>query len=718
MAPTRFKWQFPVRRPYTTIITTIIVTAALFLVGMTFSRHSSLSDLVRPDYPALRRWMDLQSSLGNERSVLLEPPGISPGEREKFLEYRDFVQERLGEKSVAIEIPAKSRERGKTGDKTGLVFVSIDHKSVSDHEIRRRIKKMNREWLSLNENNKAEEEESGKDDEQETMVSETHESRMEGELALRHEVHSVISRWLGIAPLTLPLLALFVFLGGGGLKAVVSVMLVFGTSLGAVIATSRALGGNIDLDIAFPGVVSLFLSVFFVRRLLDSVAAARPGTKSKRVGSALFAVVGPILLSAGLIAICLAGMGGSRFSGVRRPALIAAVGVLTAAAASTTIVPGILSLWPGKWNETPSRLSKLSRWTRSAGKPLVRRPVPWLLAVFLLFLGGSVWSLRSPISHELFFSSSDIKTLFGRTEKTRPVSISLVIQAPDKNTLTSHETLQSMDLLSRKLSTHPKILGVTGFQDIIVNQTGHEGVAGETPEDTRRLNKLLAPYEPTGRLILAVECKSTGELGEIARWIETTAMKSLPDKISSHTTGALVSAGNAADELTKAYLVGLVRFVGMLLLLMIAISKDPRLGLTAITPPAATLVILGSLIAAISASVQLIMAYALILTAVWCSTDALDALLRTAQLRITPPGMTPAVTAPSLRSSLLLAPFVPVAGFCCMSPFFAPAGVLAALGIGIGSLLSAFLVPMMLNYMPEARLHGPLWEHKRKKKKR
>lgn len=683
---------------------------ALFLAGAAFRNHSSLSDLVRPDYPALRRWMDLQGSLGNERSVLLVPPDFSaPGTESVenlLVEFRDFVQQKLGSDVVAIEITAKKNKTGKkeAEGERGFVFLSFDHEHTEDHEIRNRVEKVTREWMLL------------KGDIQNGLqIAGSDQTRVEGELALRREVHSVIGRWLKIAPLTLPLLAVLVFLGGGGLKAVVSVMLVFGTSLGTIVAVSKALGGNLDLDVFFPAVVALFLSVFFVRRLLDSIAIVQPGTKNKRVGSALFAVVGPILLSAGVIAICLAGMGGSRFPGVRRPALIASVGVLAVAAASVTVVPALLSLWPGKWNKIPSRLSKLSKWTRSAGKPLVRRPVPWLLAVFLLFLAGSVWSLRSPISHKLKFSSNDFKTLLSGSRRNRLVSLSLVLQTSDRKTLTAGEALESMDALSKKLSGHPKILGVKGVHDIVTRQMEHGGP--EDTEDDRRLKKLLAPDEPIGRFILAVECSSTRELGEISGWIESTAMKSLPDKMSSHTTGALVSASNAADELTKAYLVGLVRFVGMLLLMMIALSKDPRLGLTAITPPAATIVIVGSLIAIFSASVHIIIAYALILTAVWCSTDALDALLRTAQLKMSPPGMTPAVTAPSLRSSLFLAPFVPVAGFCSMSPFFAQAGVIAAIGIGIGSILSAFLVPMMLNYMPEARLHGPLWEHKRKEKR-
>lgn len=656
------------------------------------SRKGHLSELVRRKDPEVRRWKSFQASFGRERIAIVRYPDLdsSTGPGGELARRARLVERRLGRRTVTVPI---------AGKRAAEVLVIYDPKELGDHDAARLLRR------------------AAKKSSPDERPADLH-----GEVRLRKDALSAADSWLRLAPWAAALMGLLVLVFGGGVRALVPTALSAAAGASVALACSTVLGAARRFDTLFPALTVALLSVFFVRRLLDAMESGPPAVKRERVGRGLYRAVGPILLTAGVVALALVGMGASRFPGVRRPALIAAIAALVTSLASVTSAPALLALWPGKWNRAPARASLLAGWTHRVNKVLVSNHLPLLVIIALVVGGAAVFALGSPIAHRFNLLETGEISPAGGGDVPRSGTLSLVLTGRRETDFTRSKTISTIRALEDELRGHPSITSAYGPPDL-AKTIGEGAATGSEATEMSRLrlrrprlvNSFLSPDEPKARLIITTRFTDTRQLRDLAAWVERRANRTLPVEISSHVTGGLFLASHSLDSLAKALVVGLVRFMGMLFIVVIALTKDPRLGLTA-SGPALVVICMGGGVARLAGwPINLPLAASLTLVAMWTSSDALNALLKVARLRYGPPGVSLTASATSLRSAFLLGPFLVAAGLACRSPSLAQAGLISGVGLLVGSLVSAFTVPSLLAFMPGARLHGPLWEHTRRR---
>lgn len=173
------------------------------------------------------------------------------------------------------------------------------------------------------------------------------------------------------------------------------VAVVVSHGLSAVLAATGV--GVTDLAASIATVVVFGVSTDYALLLLNRLrgtAATGPG-RAGAVAGATVAVRTPIAVSAGIIALVVMTLVISPVPGMRALGPVLAVGVVTAAFASLTLLPALLTLLPGRGRPAPQRPEGVpSRWQRLADA-VVGRPgrAAVVSAVLLsgLALGGLEW---------------------------------------------------------------------------------------------------------------------------------------------------------------------------------------------------------------------------------------------------------------------------------------------------------------------------------------
>jgi preprotein translocase subunit SecF len=706
MAPTKARWQFPVRHPLFTLTAGLTICAAAATIGIFFSQRGRLLHMMRPHDPEVRRWERFTQAFGHERNALVRYPDIDPARvshRRTLAQRGRRIEHLLAGRAVSVPLVDNSSPGG-------LLWVSHDPRQINDETAFAKLR------LAVQKTKQA----AAKNPTQAPQAV-----TLDGELVLRREARATTTAWLRYAPWILGLLGLLVLAFGGGPRAFALTTVVTAGGLSSGFALMAPLGADRRLDALLPAVTVCLLAVFFVRRLLDAVESSPKADKSSRVGGALYRAVGPILLTAGVLAMAFVGMGASRFSGVRNPSLIAALGAIATAVTAVTIAPALLVLWPGSWHRHPARASLLAGWTGRVNKVLVAHRRPLLLTLLLLLAGSGVAALHHTIGHPYDLARQRWHALWTREKPTaRTISLSLVVTAKNQQALFATETLHVFDRIEQKIRHHPAVEATYGLAALARRYVPAQGQAKQLPlarrlqrlrtSDPRWVNRFVSPHTPKTRILITARLTHTRALRKLKRWIERQSHALLPADFYAQVTGSMPVTSHTLDTLATAYIVGLVRFLGMLFILVIALTKDPRLGLTASVPALLPVVVLAALFRLTGWSMHLGLAGALIVVAMWSGLDALNALLKVARIRFSPPGVSLTASATSLRSAFLLAPFLAVATAITDSAATIQAGLSAGVGLALGSLISSFTVPSLLAFMPGARLHGPLWEHTRR----
>ncbi|MCD6497012.1 MAG: hypothetical protein J7M25_01750 [Deltaproteobacteria bacterium] len=550
-----------------------------------------------------------------------------------------------------------------------------------------------------------------------------------GELEIRHLMAGMPPTiltailWAGLVLLVMLLVT------GGGIRSLVLTIAVLWTATVVMAVLWHILFGPLTTIAVYPAIALLATAILFSKRMADTADWSESNDSKKTAKTALDRQKGPLLLISGVIAIALATMGASRFPALRRSALTAAAAIILSAAAALTVGVAILALWPPRHRRRAAQASRLSLWVGKLQQRSTNWPRAGLMIGSIILVVVIVLATRLPLNQGL-------PTKDGKRGAC-VVKLDLVISADNQLQLTSHDFALWMARLTKRITRIPGIEGAfwPGLQNHDETVAPHY-ISRQDPivrvallaraDDTATIESLATrvkraitplqsmpsrqgprPDSATGQRIAADDTNNT----------DASPRDFDPQRLSFHMTGPLVAAAHAVTRLTHAHLVALTRFLGMLFMVIIALTWDPRLGLTVVSPALVTTLLLVSVMAVTKINLDLPAQGAIGLVALWAGMDTLSNLLEAARSRRRGAPLSRHASSSSLRAAWAIGLSLLVAGVCCRTSPFLKAAILVGIGIPLAAALSAYGVPTMLAYMPGARLQGPLWEPRRRRRR-
>ncbi len=522
-------------------------------------------------------------------------------------------------------------------------------------------------------------------------------ARLCGTLPLLAKVRPTIRRWGQGALIAAALLLVMFLLTGGGLRGVVLLTVTWFLSAGLVAALWRLLHSAFDLMAILPGLALTATVTLATKRLVDAAGWSGQDSSAQAARAAYERERGPQFLIAGVAAISLLAMAASRFPGLRWPAIWAATAVLAAVLTTLFVGTAILAIWPRSFKRH-RQASLLSRWVGQVQEGAANWPRLGLWAGALLVAALAFVGLKADVAVPLEKTDHDAAA-------PCLVALDLVVTAStdmqsDKDGVVLHRLTRRIGAMSEVEAIYPneKQAG-TGKGNGIISRWHRPGP------------------DPSVHHAVLVRTKDTAQVAATAHRVTTEANRILraQPNISAHVTGPITEGARTATALSRSYILGIVRFLGMVLMLLVALTWDPRLGLTVALPAAASLVMLLAVLSLLHKPVTLPVLGGFALVSVWATMDAFSSVLEAARSRRAGASLPRHAASSSLRAALSVGVAILVgAGYCISAPF-APAALVAGAGILLAALLSAYGVPTLLAFMPGARLLGPLWEPRKRR---
>ncbi len=525
--------------------------------------------------------------------------------------------------------------------------------------------------------------------------------RICGSLPLLKRIRPRIHKWSKGALLTAAALLLAFLLTGGGLRGMIVLTVSWAIAAGVVAAAWRLLHSSLDLMAVLPGLALTATVALSTKRLVDAAGWSGLDESHRAAAAAFRRERGPQFLIAGVTALALLAMGASRFTGLRWPAIWAATAVITAVLTTLIVGTAILAVWPRSFKHH-RQASILSRWVGGVQKRAANWPRAGLWVGALMVTGLAVIGFRAKIAIPLRGDGDNLlqPCLF---------NLDLVVTRGGSD----HRDAIDRTLVS-KLLQHVQVLPEV---EAVFPVAGDLRFIASSPV----LSKWYQPAsEDSIHLSVMIGARDTAEVNAKAARIARSARKQLRGhpELSAHITGSITEGARTATALSRSYIVGIVRLLGMVFMLLVALTWDRRLGLTAALPAAVCLVVLLAVLATLRQPVTLPILGAMALVASWAVMDALSSVLEAARSRRAGASLPRHASSSSLRAALAVGLAILTGAGYCMDAPFAPAAMLAGGGIMLAAIVSAYGVPTLLAFMPGARLQGPLWEPRRSRIKK
>lgn len=346
--------------------------------------------------------------------------------------------------------------------------------------------------------------------------------------------------------------------------------------------------------------VLLALGCAYSLHLLTAATNASEGERSE----ALLAVSFPIALSGLTTSLGLLAVSFVRIDAIRDIGIFGALGVLMVLAATLTVGPAALTLWP-----LPVRQARFQRWIGDRATPAVlhfvqrhRRGVliAWLAALAGVSVGLGRLAVETDVI--LWFQSDDPIRVAYRNIRDRLSGISplnVVIEAPDASAVNTREVISAID----RLSTHLEALPAVGRSISIADPLRqlHGGFLGDPrlplPEDEASISEYLVLLESkpyvrnlitadwkAANLLLRVDDNRSGALQEVAREAERWWAANGAAGYTARTTGIMYEFARAEDAIAFGQLRGLAFAFLTVSGLLFAIFRSLRLAWIALVP--------------------------------------------------------------------------------------------------------------------------------------
>ncbi len=374
------------------------------------------------------------------------------------------------------------------------------------------------------------------------------------------------------------------------------------SALGAwiVLGAMGALGVPITITTVVLPSILLALGCAYGLHLLCAASHSSEGERF----DALQGVAFPIALSALTTSLGLLALSFVRIDAIRDIGVFGALGVLSVLAATLTVGPAALALWP-----LPARDARFQRWIRDRATPSVLEfvarhsrgvSIAWLAAMAGVCVGLARLAVETDVI--LWFRPDDPIRVAYRNIRDRLSGISplnVVIEAPADSAVTSGEVIAAID----RLSTHLESLSAVGRSISIADPLRqlHGGFTGDAslplPKDQASISQYLALLESkpyvrdlitadwrAANVLLRADDNRSGALREVAREAERWWAKHGVIGYEARVTGIMFEFARAEDAIAFGQLRGLAFAFVAVAGLLFAILRSLRLAWIALVP--------------------------------------------------------------------------------------------------------------------------------------
>ena len=336
---------------------------------------------------------------------------------------------------------------------------------------------------------------------------------------------------------------------------------------------------------------------------LHFLSAASSAGETER-GDALLAVSFPIALSGLTTSLGFLAVSFVRIDAIRDIGAFGALGVISVLAATLTVGPAALTLWP-----LPVREARFQRWICDRATPAVldfvrrhRRGVliGWLAAMAGVSVGLGRLAVETDVI--LWFQPDDPIRVSYRNIRDRLSGISplnVVIEAPDASPVNTPAVISAIDRLSAHLESLPAVGRSISIADPL--RQLHGGFSGDPtlplPGDEVLISQYLVLLESkpyvrnlitadwkAANLLLRVDDNRSGALQDVAKEAERWWAENGASGYTARTTGVMYEFARAEDAIAFGQLRGLAFAFLTVAGLLFAIFRSVRLAWIALVP--------------------------------------------------------------------------------------------------------------------------------------
>jgi predicted RND superfamily exporter protein len=401
-------------------------------------------------------------------------------------------------------------------------------------------------------------------------------------------------------PLTVAVMALVLAILFGTTQAVLIPIGASGLGIWIVLGVMGALGVPMTITTVILPSVLLALGCAYALHLLSAASSASGGERDE----ALLEVSFPVALSGLTTTLGFLAVSFVRIDAIREIGVFGALGVLCVLAATLTVGPAALTLWP-----LPLKEARFQHWIRNRAMPaileLIRRRrrsvlIGWIVAVAVTSAGLGRVAVETDVIR--WFQPNDPIRVAYRTIRDRLSGISpinVVIEASGARRLNTPEVIAAIDQLSTYLQSLPAAGRSISIADPL--RQLHGGFLGDAsqplPQDEASISQYLVLLESkpyvrdlitadwrSANLLLRVDDNRSRALQDVAREAEWWWAQNGVPGFTARSTGIMYEFARAEDAIAFGQLRGLAFAFVTVAALLFAIFRSLRLAWIALVP--------------------------------------------------------------------------------------------------------------------------------------
>lgn len=398
--------------------------------------------------------------------------------------------------------------------------------------------------------------------------------------------------------LTIALLLILVYRSLGAVVMAVGVGLI-GTWL---LAGAMGLAGvSISLITMILPSVILALGCSYVMHVLSAGVGARD---PERLIEQLLPVAQPVALSGLTTAVGFAAIGAVRIEEVRAVGAFGGVGVLGIVAASLTVAPALLRLWP----LPPGRARGVSLAEGPLRRMLVglssrhRTFVIVASGLVLVAFAAGIGRLRVETDATRWFPhGSEVRDSYESIrERLSGISpVNVVVESDSGVRVTEPAVVAALDGLSAYLESLPDVGKAVSLADPLRQLHGGFNDDPTLPlpqsrplieqyllllESVDQIGDLVTPDRSAANVVLRADNNGSGPLLAIGREAEAWWAENGPPGLHTRETGIMYEFARAEDEIAMGQIRGLVLALGVIAVVLLAALRRPTLAVVALIP--------------------------------------------------------------------------------------------------------------------------------------
>ena len=409
------------------------------------------------------------------------------------------------------------------------------------------------------------------------------------------------SELLLFIPATVITVGVLLYLVFGSLGAVLIPLAASGLGTWVVLGAMGAVGTPLTISTVVLPSILLALGCAYTMHLLTAAVGKGAG---EALSESLLAVSLPVAVSGLTTAVGFTAVSFVRIETIRDLGGFGALGVVVILAATLTVVPSALRLWP-----LPEKRQGLHRWFRETGAARIvefaeaRQSlilVAWVVAAAVISVGVARIHVETDVV--LWFSKNDpIRMAYEEIrEKLSGISpMNVVIEAPEGQSVSAPDVLKQIDGLTAHLESLPDVGRAISITDAL--RQLHGGFIDDPGRPLPGSSNLVSQYlllldakDYTDDLIaedrsaanvrLRIDNNGSKALLAVAETADSWWAEHGVPGYEARATGIMYEFGRSEDAIARGQLQGLGFALAVIGLLLLAIFRWARLALVALIP--------------------------------------------------------------------------------------------------------------------------------------